>query len=121
MPKNINIIKSDGTETGVMEQAQAESYLVNLLNADRVANLKQSLNDVTSNKGKPTAAYIFNGYPVLHASSGNEVKCVSLFYYDDSNVHYIIAMGEHQTSTSYKLSDYGQTAGDFKKNATISL
>lgn len=122
MSKNIIIIKSDGTATTPMAQAQAEVYLGKLITANRVANLKQSLNDVTGNKAKATGDYTFNTHPVLHASSGiTGVKSVSLFLYKQASLFYIIAMGEHVSSKSYKLTDYGQPNGNFKKNATISL
>lgn len=122
MPNQIVIIKSDGTPTQPMDQPQAESYLGNLIEANRLANLKQALNDVTGGKGKATGAYQFNGNPVLHASSGTTgVKSVSLFFYDANTNHYVIAMGEHTSSTTYKLTDYGQPSGDFAKNKTISL
>lgn len=122
MANQIIIIKSDGTETRPMDQAQAESYLGNLIEKNRIANLKQSLNDVTGEKGKATGDYKFNSHPVLHASSGViGVKSVSLFFYEDNEDHYIIAMGEHTGPSSYKLTDYGQPSGDFKKNATISI
>lgn len=122
MANKIIIIKSDGTPTNPMDQAQAESYLGNLIEPNRMANLKQALNDVTSGKGKATGNYTFNTHKVLHASSGvTGVKSVSLFFYDNAGDHYIIAMGEHVTSNTYKLTDYGQPTGDFKKNATITL
>ncbi|OJV51449.1 MAG: hypothetical protein BGO31_09135 [Bacteroidetes bacterium 43-16] len=122
MANKIIIIQSDGTHTRPMEQAQAEKYLGNLINDNRIANLKQSLNDVTGDKGKATGSYVFDGHAVLHASSGvEEVKSVSLFFYDQDDDHYIIAMGEHTAAKTYKLTDYGQETGAFKKNATISL
>lgn len=122
MANQIIIIKSDGTPTNPMDQAQAEKYLGNLIDANRLANLKQSLNDVTGGKGKATGSYRFNGHAVLHASSGVQgVKSVSLFFYDNGGDHYIIAMGEHTGASTYKLTDYGQPTGDFRKNATISI
>lgn len=122
MANQIIIITKKGNKTQPMEQLQAENYLGNLINQNRVANLKQSLNDVTSGKGKATGEYKFDGHPVLHASSGKpDVKSVCLFYYDYNDDHYIIAMGEHTASKEYKLTDYGQKDGDFQKNKTIDL
>lgn len=122
MANKIIIIQRNGTHTSPMDQAQAESYLGNLIDANRMANLKQSLNDVTGGKGKATGKYTFNTHAVLHASSGvMGVKSVSLFFYDQGGDHYIIAMGEHTASDTYKLTDYGQSAGDFREGATISL
>ncbi|MCH2223800.1 MAG: hypothetical protein MK066_03445 [Crocinitomicaceae bacterium] len=123
MANQIVIIKSDGTQTRPMDQTQAENYLKKLIESNRVANLKQSLNDVTGGtKGKATGKYTFNKHAVLHASSGiMGVKSLSLFYYNLVGDHYIIAMGEHTGSSKYKLTDYGQPKGDFKKNATISI
>lgn len=126
MANKIIIIKSDGTHTSPsMNQEQAEIYLGKLIEVNRKSNLKQSLNDVTSGKGKRTGDYTFNGHPVLHASSGViGVKSLSLFFYKDKDDYYIFAMGEHienTKTTNYKLSDYGQPTGEFKKNATISI
>ena len=123
MANQFIIIKSDGTPTSPpMGQAQAESYLGNLINKDRVANLKQALNDVADGKGKATGNRKYNNIPVLHASSGiTGVKSVSLFFYDNNKDHYIVAMGEHVTSNSYKLSDYGQPSGDFKAGITFTI
>jgi len=122
MSNKVIVIKSDGTHTSAMDQAQTEKYLGNLLHSDRQSNLKQSLNDVYSNKGKATGSYKFAGFPVLHASSGVlGVKSVSLFFYDNEGDHYIMAMGEHTGASTYKLTDYGQADGDFKFKATISI
>lgn len=126
MANKIIIIKSDGTHTSPsMDQAQAQVYLGKLILANRVSNLKQSLNDVTGGHGKATGSYTFDGHPVLHASSGViGVASLSLFFYESNNDHYIFAMGEHikdTKTTNYKLSDYGQPSGVFKKNATISI
>lgn len=122
MSNQVIVIKSDGTHTTPMNQAQTEIYLGKLLNPDRQANLKQSLNDVYGNKGKATGSYRFGGFPVLHASSGVVgVKSVSLFFYDNGGNHYIIAMGEHTGASTYKLIDYGQANGEFKFKATISI
>lgn len=121
MADEIVIVKTDGTSTRPMQQPQAENYLGNLIEKNRLANLKQSLNDVTGGKGKASGNYTFNTHPVLHASSGNGQKSVSLFYYDDGGDHHIIAMGEHANSSTYRLSDYGQPDGDFKGGKTIAL
>ncbi|MDF8328236.1 hypothetical protein P5G63_06885 [Aeromonas salmonicida] len=119
--KDIIIIDGNGHALDPMEQREAEQYLIDYLEKNLHANLKQCLNDVTGGKGKATGAYQYNGHAVLHASSGNVQKSVSLFYYDDGGNHHIIAMGEHKTATSYKLNFYGQPAGDFKYKATIIL
>lgn len=116
------IKKRDGSLTQPpMAQAQAQSYLLNLVLANRQANLKQALNDVFSGKGKATNAYRQDGQPVLHASSGNGQQSVTLFYYMTGSVATIFAMGEHTGATSYRVSDYGQPAGDFSQNARINL
>lgn len=52
--------------------------MTNVLNDDnRLANLKQALNDVTA--GKATGDLKFRANPVWHASSGNGQKSVTLF------------------------------------------
>ena len=53
----ITILKKDGEgPVGPMAQDRAEAYLTPVLNdANRLANLKQSLNDITSGNGRPPA------------------------------------------------------------------
>ena len=123
-PSGIIIIKRDGTQTRVMLQPQAESYLENLVDANRQANVKQSLNQTFDGSGKATGSYTFATQPVWHASSGNGEKSVSIFFYMNGSIVMIIAMGEHvpaKNQAKYKLSDYGQTSGDFKENNTITI
>lgn len=131
MATHMIIRKRDGTDTIQMPQPQAELYLGNLptLTANRTASLKQALNDVYSDKGKPTGHVLYAGFggmiPVLHASSGNGQTSVSLFFVRNAGATYLLAMGEHVTEpkpkVSYKLSDYGQPAGPLKGNATVRL
>lgn len=115
---SIVIIKNDGQPTGSMPQVRAEAYLFKVMHEDksRQASLKQALNDVTIGRGKPTGSYLFDGFRVLHSSAGKmgTKSTVSIFFYDDKGQHYIVAMGTHITSNSYKLSDYGQVTGLFK-------
>ena len=125
----IVIVKKDGTATNKMAQEQAENYFLAPskkfgppMIAGNPSCLKQAFNDVTTpGRGKATGDYKFNNFRVLHASSGNGQKSVSVFYYDIGNIHYIIAVGEHVTSKSYKLSYYGQPTGPFKSGSTIVL
>ncbi|MDM5064278.1 hypothetical protein OB934_15940 [Aeromonas salmonicida] len=119
--KNIIIIDGNGQALAAMTQREAETYLGDYLERNLQANMKQCMNDITSNKGKATGDYEYDSHPALHASSGNMQKSVSIFYYDDEDMHYIIAMGKHKTATSYNLSFYGQPAGSFKYKATIEL
>ena len=122
-PANMAIIvKKDGEgETTGMLQAQAEKYLGNLLTPDRVANLKQAMNDVFGGRGKASGAYKFATQPVLHASSGNMQKSVTLFFYMSGANAKIFAMGQHKTSSSYSITEYGQRGTDFQLGKTISL
>ena len=116
------IVKKDGEgDTTAMMQPQTEKYLGNLLTPDRISNLKQSLNDVFGGRGKTTGAYAFAGQPVLHASSGNMQKSVTLFFYMSGVNAKIFAMGQHKTSSSYSVSEYGQRGTDFQLGKTISL
>ena len=123
----IVIIKSDGTQTNPMAQAQAESYLFNVHgDASLTANMKQALNDLTGGKGKSSQPYTFNGQPILHASSGNGEKSISLFFYRTGGNEYIVAMGEHSGKVkgkeTYRLSHYGQnTNPTYKEGAVITL
>ncbi|WP_224554318.1 hypothetical protein [Pectobacterium versatile] len=114
-------IIDQGVPSGPFNQAQAEKELEDYLEKNRYANMKQAMNDITSGKGKATGSYTYDGHPVLHASSGNDQKSVSIFFYHTGTDDYLIAMGEHTTSTSYLLSDFGQKSGDFKLGKTISL
>ena len=115
------IKKRDASPTRLMEQTQTQNYLINLLTKNRHANLKQALNDVFSGKGKPSGAHKQDNQPVLHASSGNMQTSVTLFYYMTGGQATIFAMGEHRTSDSYKVSDYGQPTGTFVEGATVTL
>jgi hypothetical protein len=116
------IVKKDGEgDTNAMMQAQTEKYLGNLLTPDKISNLKQSLNDVFGGRGKATGAYTFAGQAVLHASSGNMQKSVTLFFYMSGVNAKIFAMGEHKSSSSYTVSEYGQRGTDFQLGKTISL
>ncbi|MFD0396875.1 hypothetical protein ACFVHI_02160 [Kitasatospora sp. NPDC127121] len=120
------VIKTDGTQTTPMRQPQAESYLVNVLNeagmGNRLANLKQSLNQAFNGQGKPTGSYQFRGKPVLHASSGNGQQSVTLFFYADGSKLMLFAMGEHVSSTQYRISIYGQQGDpNFAKGKVISI
>ncbi|RJL55219.1 hypothetical protein [Pectobacterium carotovorum] len=110
-----------GVQSGPFDQTHTQKELEDYLNKNRHANMKQALNDVTSGKGKATGSYIYEGYPVLHASSGNDQKSVSIFFYETMDGDYLIAMGMHETSTTYQLTDFGQKSGDFKFGKTISL
>jgi pyruvate/2-oxoglutarate/acetoin dehydrogenase E1 component len=126
-PAGAIVIKKNGEATsGLMLQPQVESYLANVLanKADRIANLKQSLNQAFDGNGKATSTYKFAGEPVWHASSGNSQKSVSLFYYMNGTTMTVVAMGEHADAkgvTQYSLSDYGQLAGDFKAGRILKL
>lgn len=123
MASMLVVIKSDGTSTRPMAQAQAESYLTNLLVREKHANLKQVMNDVfgDGSKQKASGSYQFNGRPILHASSGNGQSSVTGFFYVIGSTAYLVALGEHKTSSSYYIATYGQTSGDFKHKATITL
>lgn len=121
-PASVAMIKKrDGAATSAMAQPQVQSYLLNLLNVNRHANLKQALNDVFSGKGKASGAHIQDGQPVLHASSGNMQQSVTLFYYMSGAQATIFAMGEHAGSSSYRVSDYGQPSGSFVEGAKLAL
>ena len=117
------IVKKDGSgETAPpMKQPQAENYLANLLTKDRHANLKQAMNDVFTGKGKASSDLKFAAQPVLHASSGNGQKSVTLFFYMFGVTAKIFAMGEHVDSSSYSVSVYGQRGTSFQQGRTISL
>lgn len=116
------VVKKDGEgETNAMMQAQAERYLGNLLTPDRVSNLKQAMNDVFGGRGKASGAHTFAGQPVLHASSGNMQKSVTLFFYMSGTNAKIFAMGQHKTSSSYEVSEYGQRGTAFQLGKTVTL
>jgi hypothetical protein len=123
----ITILKKDGEgPVGPMPQDRADAYLTPVLNdAGRLANLKQSLNDITSGKGKATGKYTYGNAPVWHASSGNKAKSVTLFYTLAGTTASVFAMGEHiegtPSVTKYSVSDYGQAGTVFAKNKTIAI
>jgi hypothetical protein len=119
------IVKTDGQPTGAMVQATVMTYLTNVINEagmnNRRANLSQALNDVFNGNGKPTGAYLYKGKPVIHASSGNGQVSASLFWTMVGSQASIFAMGEHVTSTSYKIVVFGQKDTDFAADRTIRL
>ncbi|MDR3506393.1 MAG: hypothetical protein P4L64_00690 [Caulobacteraceae bacterium] len=122
----IIIVKPVGGNTNGMAAAQAQSYLTNVLNDNnRIASLKQALNDVTGGKGKATGAYKFNGAAVWHASSGNGQQSVTLFYTVNGVTASIFAMGAHEGGSpavqKYRITDFGPTTGDFAPNRVISI
>lgn len=124
---SIIILQKDGSgQAGPMQQAQTESYLANVLNdANRRANLKQALNDVSAGKGKPTGSYKYGGAPVWHASSDNTVQSVTLFYTATGPTASIFAMGEHMggagSAVKYSVCDYRQAGTDFALKKTIAI
>ncbi|MGY5130282.1 hypothetical protein [Streptomyces nigrescens] len=125
-PSAMVVIKKDGGgETRPMAQPQAQSYLVNVLQEagmlNKEANLKQALNQAFDGGGKPTGRYTYQGHPVLHASSGNGQTSATLFFYDNAGTLMLFAMGEHDTSTKYKITIYGQKGTDFAQGKTISI
>lgn len=129
MPSHITIRKTDGTDTNPMPQRQAEIYLSNLIHRNRVASLKQAMNDVYGDGGKATGAVVYEGFggrlPVKHASSGNGQHSVSLFYVKHGGMTYLLAMGEHMDLPSpkvgYSLCDYGQPDGDLKNGKSFRI
>ena len=124
MPSHLVVIKEDGTQTrSPMMQAQAQSYLGKVINDLNSSNLKQSLNQAFDGGGKATGSYLYQAKKVLHASSGKAGtdKCVTLFYYVASDIIYLIAMGKHVSSSSYKLSFYGQLDAPWKEDSIIAL
>lgn len=123
MPSHLVVIKKDGTQTRPMMQAQAQTYLGQVINDLKSANLKQSLNQAFDGNGKATGSYLYQAREVLHASSGKAGtdKCVTLFYYVASDMIYLIAMGKHVSSSSYTLNFYGQPDAPWKKDSQIAL
>jgi hypothetical protein len=123
----IIILKKDGggPVDGPMPQDRVEAYLTPIVSDNRAANLKQSLNDITSGKGNPTGPYTFTGARVWHASSGNYAKSVTVFYTMAGSIASIFAVGEHTEGTpnvtKYLVSDYGQAGTDFALKKTIAI
>jgi hypothetical protein len=109
--------------TNKMPQHVVKTYLGNIIGeGSRLTNLSQALNQAFDGNGKATSGYTFHGEPVLHASAGVAgVSSVSLFYYQDGDVLYLFAMGEHKSSTRYKISDFGPSSGDFALGKTVAL
>lgn len=90
--------------------------------ATRTANAKQAITQMFDGNGKATGSYTYGGLPIWHASAGKpDRSSVSLFYTMQGTVAQVVAIGEHVTSKSYSLCDWGRTSGPFKKGAKISL
>jgi hypothetical protein len=78
--------------------------------------LQSSLNDIENDRGKATGDYKYNGTVLLHASSGVAGKsdgCTLFWVVRPGNVAKLVAVGEHETSTSYtilwRVGDWGFT------------
>ncbi|MFE9820061.1 hypothetical protein [Streptomyces sp. NBC_00236] len=119
------ILRANGAgQTGPMTQATTQTYLTNVLTRvgmlNRLPNMTQALNQAFNGGGLPTGAYVFNGFPVLHASAGNFQTSVTLFYYVNNNVLMLFAMGEHANHAgNYRISIYGQAGTPFALNAVV--
>ncbi|MFI9306597.1 hypothetical protein [Streptomyces triculaminicus] len=117
--------RDGGAPTRAMSQPEAQAYLMAVLKdqkmLDKQAHLKQALNQAFDGGGKATGAYKFKNHPVLHASSGNGQTSATLFYYSEASTLTLFAIGEHKTSSSYKITVYGQKGTDFAQGKTMSL
>jgi hypothetical protein len=127
MASSMIVIKTaayGGGQTSQMNQETAKTYLGNLLQkgSSRVTNLSQALNQAFNGQGKSCGTNMYEGHASLHASAGKEgVSSVTLFYYELGMTLYCFAMGEHATSSSYKISDFGPATGNFQYNKTVQL
>ena len=114
-----------GGQTLPLHQEQAKKYLANILGSNagtRLTNLSQALNQAFGGSGKACGALQFNGNAPLHASAGVVgVSSVTVFYYETAGTLYCFAMGEHVSSSSYKISDFGPNNGSFKSGTTVIL
>jgi hypothetical protein len=120
----IKIASWGGGQTTPMSQATAQKYLGNLLGngSPRLTNLSQAMNQAFNDQGKACGTLTYNGQAPKHASAGViGVSSVTLFYYVVGVTLYCFAMGEHKGASSYKISDFGPSAGDFQYNKTIQL
>ncbi|MEU1309031.1 hypothetical protein ABZ419_09045 [Streptomyces cinnamoneus] len=117
--------RDGGAPTRAMSQPEAQAYLIAVLKdqnmKNREANLKQALNQAFDGNGKPTGAYKYKDHSVLHASSGNGQTSITLFYYSEPSKLTLFAIGEHETSRSYKITVYGQKGTDFAQGKTVIL
>lgn len=128
MATNMIIIKTaqhGGGQTNPMPQEQAKNYLGNILGANagsRLTNLSQALNQAFGDQGKSNGTLTYQGRQTMHASAGVVgVSSVTLFYYAQGSTLYLFAMGEHSSSNSYKVSDFGPNDGPFKQGKTVLL
>ena len=127
MASSMIVIKTaayGGGSTSAMNQMTAQTYLANLLpkGSSRLTNLSQALNQAFNGQGKPCGNLMYEGHAPLHASAGVEgVSSVTLFYYELGMTLYCFAMGEHKSSSSYTISDFGPAAGNFQYKKTVQL
>ena len=121
----IKTAAAGGGQTLPMQQEQAKKYLGNILGSNagtRLTNLSQALNQAFGGQGKACGNLAYNGIAPLHASAGKQgVSSVTLFYYELAGTLYCFAMGEHASSSSYKISDFGPNNGSFKSGTTVIL
>ncbi|MCX4847854.1 hypothetical protein [Streptomyces sp. NBC_00893] len=120
------ILRANGNgQTGAMDQTRAKNYLINILTRrgmlNRLANLSQALTQAFNGGGFPTHPYVFNGFPVLHASAGNYQTSVTLFYYLANNNLMLFAVGEHipGPQNRYRITIYGQAGTNFAMNSIV--
>ncbi|MFI9235577.1 hypothetical protein [Streptomyces sp. NPDC053079] len=120
--------RDGGAPTRAMSQPEAQAYLLGVLKEqkmlDKEVPLKQALNQAFDGGGKATGSYKYKNRPVLHASSGNGQRSATLFYYSEDSTDStlrLFAIGEHKTSSSYKITVYGQKGTDFAQGKTVSL
>jgi len=119
------IVIDKGVATAAMAQDAVKTYLQTTygIAGSRLTNLSQALNQAFDGNGKSCGANRYAGNACLHASAGVPgVSSVSLFYYlGGGGVLNLVAMGAHESSTTYRLSDFGAADGDFKYKKVLSL
>ncbi len=122
------VIKEGGRKTSVMAREQVVKYIKNMLDnvsgQNRYGCLSEALSNIMSctEEVKVGGEVTFKGHDVKHVSTGKKVnQCITIFYYDDDGVHYIVGVGKQRGSNDYKLDVYGCGVGRFYRDKVISL
>ncbi|MDH6706596.1 hypothetical protein P3T27_003323 [Kitasatospora sp. MAA19] len=105
------------------KQTDAQTDLKLYIDIGRHTALGQALNDAYDGKGKDSGNHVVDGEKVnvRHSSAGVAGKAtVTLFHFFKNNEFHLVALGEHVSSTAYRIDDVlGQETAPFQKKKTV--
>jgi hypothetical protein len=105
------------------KQPDAQTDLKLYVDSGRYTALSQALNDAFDGKGKDSGTHLIDGEKVnvRHSSAGVVGKpSVTLFHFFKNNEFHLVALGEHVSSSGYRIDDVlGQETAPFQKKKTV--